>query len=81
MGAHGAVDFSCCGWGLGTQLGLTGPPTLLHSLSPTLLGERPVLLSSLHAQIWKACFQRDQLRQSWSFEVNFTKKRKANKLR
>lgn len=57
MGACGAVDLAAVvlgtsglGGGLGTQLGVVGPPTVLHSLTPALLGERPGLLSFPHAQ-------------------------------
>lgn len=39
-----------------------------------------MLLSSPQAQVQKAYFQIEGWRHSWSFEVNFTEKLKANKL-
>lgn len=77
MGTRGAVDLAAVAGtsGLGSWV---APPTHLHSFTPILLAARPVLLSSPHAQVWKACFQIEGWRHSWSFEVNFTEKLKAN---
>lgn len=89
MGACGAADLvATTGWCIGylrpgqghSHSACTrGSPHLLHSLTPSLLGKRPVLLSFPHAQVWKACFQTDALRQSWRFKVHFTKKLKASR--
>lgn len=61
MGAQGPLIWLLClvcwvpqpGWGHGTQCGLVGPPPYPHPLTPALLAEKPVALSSLQAQVGK----------------------------
>lgn len=81
MGVGEAFELACWDWGVEyLRPELVGPLIHSHFLTPTLLAEGPVLLSSPHAQVRKACFHIGRWRHSGSFEVNFTNKLKANKL-